>query len=398
MVWVNGYQEWLSDADSLINAQKVVDYLYKSGSDWTKESISALIGNMKHESSINPNMYEYGYDWEDDRGFGLVQWTPRSKFWNWGVSEGYSENELRSGDSQLARIDYEVDHNIQYIANGYQVRYGMGDKYDFSFTDFRTNQPNLTVEQLTEAFMWNYEGPAYEAGTNSLSSRQSFAIRAFNELNWNDEPDPPDPEEPSETITLIEEMISTLYDYSNGQFGNSYIKGTKTLDNMYKLEITQAFRDKIGGSSEPNPPDPEEPDNKPFPPVSNYDNITAVYGYSDDYDGWHAGLDFGGVVVGVDGDPIYATMDGTIEIAEFNDGGLGNVVWVNHTDDDYYSAYAHLSAFNTTVGSVVKKGDVIGYMGNTGFSFGTHLHFVIATVLWGNNETNTIDPKNYLGI
>ena len=91
-------------------------------------------------------------------------------------------------------------------------------------------------------------------------------------------------------------------------------------------------------------------------------------------------------------------MDGTVEIAEFNNGGLGNVVWINHTDDAYFSAYAHLSGFNTSAGSVVKKGDVIGYMGNTGFSFGTHLHFVIATVLWGNNETNTIDPKTYLGI
>jgi len=140
------------------------------------------------------------------------------------------------------------------------------------------------------------------------------------------------------------------------------------------------------------------PDDKPFPPVSNYDNITAVYGYSDGYDGWHAGLDFGGIVAGVDGDPIYATMDGTVRIAEFNDGGLGNVVWIEHSDDDYFSAYAHLSGFNTTSGSAVKKGDVIGYMGNTGYSFGTHLHFVIATVLWGNTETNTIDPKEYLGI
>lgn len=394
MVWINGYQDWLSDADSLKNAQKVVDYLYTSGSDWTKESISALIGNMKHESSINPNMYEYGYGWEEDRGFGLVQWTPRSKFWDWGVGKGYSEAELRSGDSQLARLDYEVDNNIQYIANGHQWRYDMGDKYDFSFTDFRTNQPGLTVEQLTEAFMWNYEGPAYEAGTGSLSGRQAFALRAFNELNWNGggDTDPPDPP-PGTDIKIIEEMIATLYDFSNGQFGNSYIKGTKTMDNMYKLEVTQAFRDKLGSGG-----GGDIPDNKPFPPVSNYTNITAVYGYSDDYEGWHAGLDFGGIVAGVDGDPIYATMDGTIEIAEFNNGGLGNVVWLKHSDDAYFSAYAHLSGFNTTAGATVKKGDVIGYMGNTGYSFGTHLHFVVATVLWGNNESNTIDPKNYLGI
>ena len=131
MVWVNEYQTWLTESQSLQNGQMVVNFL--SGKDWSKEAISALIGNMRHESSINPNMYEYGYNWGDDRGFGLVQWTPRSKFWNWGLGQGYSETQLRSGDSQLARIDYEVDNNIQYIPNGHSARYGEATKYNFSF-------------------------------------------------------------------------------------------------------------------------------------------------------------------------------------------------------------------------------------------------------------------------
>ena len=182
MVWVNEYQTWLTESQSLQNGQMVVNFL--SGKDWSKEAIAALIGNMRHESSINPNMYEYGYSWGDDRGFGLVQWTPRSKFWNWGLGKGYNETQLRSGDSQLARIDYEVDNNIQYIPNGHSARYGYETRYDFSFADFRQNTQGLNVNQLTEAFMWNYEGPAYSAGLNSLSERQAFANRAFNELDW----------------------------------------------------------------------------------------------------------------------------------------------------------------------------------------------------------------------
>lgn len=184
MAWINNYQVWLSESQSLKNGQQVADFLIGTDKGWTKESISALIGNMRHESSINPNMYEYGYSWGADRGFGLVQWTPRSKFWNWGVSQGYAESELKSGDSQLARIDYEVDNDIQYIANGHALRYGLGNKYDFSFADFRANTNGLSVSDLTEAFMWNYEGPAYSAGTSSLSERQNFANRAFNELDW----------------------------------------------------------------------------------------------------------------------------------------------------------------------------------------------------------------------
>src|SRR5690625_5238363 len=141
MSWINDYRVWLSESQSLQNAQKIVDYLYTDGKDWSKESLSAMIGNMRHESSVNPNMYEYGYDWSQDRGFGLVQWTPRSKYWNWALQNGFSESELRNGDAQLARLDYEVDNNIQYIANGHQRRYGGSEKYNFSFADFRSNKP-----------------------------------------------------------------------------------------------------------------------------------------------------------------------------------------------------------------------------------------------------------------
>lgn len=179
MAWIDDYQVWLTEGQSLSNAQLVVNHF--KGSDWTQEAISALLGNMRHESSINPNMYEYGYTWEEDRGFGLVQWTPRSKYWDWAVARSLPP---REGNSQLARIDYEVDNNIQWIANGHALRYGLSDKYDFSFADFRTNAPGLTVESLTEAFMWNYEGPAYSAGTSSLPGRQQFAVVALSTLDW----------------------------------------------------------------------------------------------------------------------------------------------------------------------------------------------------------------------
>ena len=55
----------------------VANFLLEKG--WTPEAISATLGNMRHESSVNPNMYEYGKNWGiGDWGFGLVQWTPRS--------------------------------------------------------------------------------------------------------------------------------------------------------------------------------------------------------------------------------------------------------------------------------------------------------------------------------
>jgi LysM repeat protein len=171
MSWITDYQRWLSESESLNNAQMVANHF--KGTDWTKESLAAMLGNMRHESSINPNMYEYGYDWSADRGFGLVQWTPRSKYWDWATARGLDQ---RSGDSQLARIDYEVDNNIQWIA--------VSRVEGLTFQEFRTNARGWSVDKLTETFTWGYERPNATAGAESMPSRQAFARKCFNELDW----------------------------------------------------------------------------------------------------------------------------------------------------------------------------------------------------------------------
>lgn len=171
MAWITGYQRWLSEEESLNNAQMVVNHF--AGTEWTKESLSAMCGNMRHESSLNPDMYEYGYSWEADRGYGLVQWTPRSKYWNWAVANNLPPAE---GDSQLARIDYEIENNIQWIPRS--------DYGNMTFQQFRTNSGNWSVHYLTEAFTWGYERPNRTAGQNSMSSRKAFASRCFNELDF----------------------------------------------------------------------------------------------------------------------------------------------------------------------------------------------------------------------
>lgn len=171
MSWNDGYRVWLTEEQSLQNAQLVVNHF--AGTDWTRESISALCGNMRHESSINPDMYEYGYDWSADRGYGLVQWTPRSKYWDWATARGLPQ---RNGDSQLARIDYEVENNIQWIPRS--------DYGSTTFAQFRQNLGDWSVEYLTEMFTWSYERPNQSAGESSMPDRKAFALRCYNELDF----------------------------------------------------------------------------------------------------------------------------------------------------------------------------------------------------------------------
>lgn len=169
--WVSEYKRYLTEEEALQNAQKVAYHFH--GTDWSPEAISALCGNMKHESTLNPDMYEYGYSWEADRGYGLVQWTPRSKYWKWAEQNGL---EPRSGDSQLARIDWEVDNNTQWIPIS---RYNK-----MTFADFRRNSGNWSVEHLTEAFTWSYERPAKWAGDKSLPGRKAFAKKCLQTLDF----------------------------------------------------------------------------------------------------------------------------------------------------------------------------------------------------------------------
>ena len=168
MAWISEYQRWLSESESIQNAQLVANHLIKQG--WTKESISALCGNMRHESSINPDMYEYGYNWSEDRGYGLVQWTPRSKYWNWAESKGLNP---RDGNSQLDRIDYEVEQNIQWIST---------PNYPETYAQFRASTKSM--DYLVPAFTWNYERPNAESGQQSMPERIAFAKRCLNELDF----------------------------------------------------------------------------------------------------------------------------------------------------------------------------------------------------------------------
>mgnify|MGYP003308147906 FL=1 len=73
------------------------------------------------------------------------------------------------------------------------------------------------------------------------------------------------------------------------------------------------------------------------------------------------------------GTPIYSTFDGTIRVAKYNKS-YGNLVVIRH-DNGLETYYAHLSRIQVKPGQEVKAGEQIGLAGNTGRSYGSHLHF-----------------------
>jgi murein DD-endopeptidase MepM/ murein hydrolase activator NlpD len=85
----------------------------------------------------------------------------------------------------------------------------------------------------------------------------------------------------------------------------------------------------------------------------------------------HPGIDFAAPI----GTEIYATGDGTIEKVGWV-GGYGKTIMINH-GYGYKTRYAHCSKFNCRRGQKVKRGDLIGFVGNTGQSTGPHLHYEV---------------------
>jgi murein DD-endopeptidase MepM/ murein hydrolase activator NlpD len=105
-------------------------------------------------------------------------------------------------------------------------------------------------------------------------------------------------------------------------------------------------------------------------------SLTSGYGVrSDPFRGraaMHAGIDLAGPL----GTPIYATADGKVERAEWNNGGYGNLVELNH-GHGIQTRYGHLTRYVVTAGQDVKRGQLIAYMGSTGRSTGSHLHYEV---------------------
>jgi murein DD-endopeptidase MepM/ murein hydrolase activator NlpD len=86
----------------------------------------------------------------------------------------------------------------------------------------------------------------------------------------------------------------------------------------------------------------------------------------------HTGIDFAAPI----GTPIYATADGLVKEVSIKFSGYGKMIMIDH-GFGYETRYAHMHEFAVRQGQKVKRGDLIGYVGNTGLSTAPHLHYEV---------------------
>ena len=165
----------MTQAEMEQNAQEIYGQLNSYG--WTLNAICAVLGNMQHESYINPAQTQHGYNINSMRGgFGLVMWTPARKFKEWAQANNHS---IYSGYWQLYALDQQP-WGIEYIPT---------TEYPLSYQEFKTSEEDLTY--LTTAFCKNYE----RAGVEALDLRIAYAEDWYSYLSGEEPPDPspPDP-------------------------------------------------------------------------------------------------------------------------------------------------------------------------------------------------------------
>ena len=98
----------------------------------------------------------------------------------------------------------------------------------------------------------------------------------------------------------------------------------------------------------------------------------------------HTGIDFSAKK----GTPIYATGDGVVESPHESQTGYGIVCMINH-GFGYETLYAHMSKMSVKIGQVVKRGQLIGYVGSTGLSVAPHCHYEVI------KDGKKINPINF---
>lgn len=141
--WIAG-NYFLNETQMQNNAKIIYNVLATEG--WSKNAIFAVLANMEAESTINPGIWENLSYGNMSGGYGLVQWTPASKYINWAGSDWETNY-----DKQISRLFYELaTPGSQWVLRSPYA--------GWSFSDFAYSTADAYT--LACVFAWNYEGSA----------------------------------------------------------------------------------------------------------------------------------------------------------------------------------------------------------------------------------------------
>ena len=230
--------------------------------------------------------------------------------------------------------EYVVTRELE--ANGYTTIKDL-----LNSLDYVTSDDNMTVKKVTDFL-------------DDLNEKEEYEI---------------------ETSILSDDEISEGFDERHREWFFALIEILPLIDPTAEFDPDQFII-----------PDLTDPDIPSIWPASG--TVTSEYGERR-LTHTHKGID----IANNTGTPIRSTANGTI-IAVGTSGNMGRRIMIYHGTDEngttYVTIYAHLSNFSVKAGDKVSQGEIIGLMGNTGYSKGTHLHYEVRV-----NRT-PVNPRMFL--
>lgn len=177
-----------------VNAKWIASFFLDKG--WTINAIAGMMGNFEAESTINPARWENNTDYRaqgvSNKGFGLAQWTPWSKYINWCSANGLTEYHIRSACHRIY---------AEFVSPGSLSGYGDGQYFPTSEFDVSRDEfihSTMSAGELAKIFVRNYERPYSVLYGTAAEKQATYDKRASMASTWyayltgTDLPDVPD--------------------------------------------------------------------------------------------------------------------------------------------------------------------------------------------------------------
>jgi len=343
--------------DSLTGSEQVYSNLYKKAEESLGQTYGIfvdgkLIAAYPKEGPIIDLLDELKQPYQTNSKYETIEFTNKVDI----VRNMYSRSIVKTIDEIKAMFTMPKDQEIYVIQRGDTIS-EISNKFDISPKQIELINKDEDLSKIYKGQKINVSKPLVDLG-----------FKVIRTINYN--------------TNIAYETVSTyaadLFEgttkvKASGSKGLNEIKAKVTLINGVeknreiietKLIKKPVIRQLLVGTKK------IAPSGKFIWPVPNSHRISSGYGYRGRE--FHAAID----IAAPYGTPIVATDAGTIEVASWNRGGGGNEIYINH-GNGVRSRYCHLGSYAVKVGQKVYQGQVIGYVGSTGRSTGTHCHFEI---------------------
>lgn len=335
----------------------------------------AFYGAVKDAAAINATLEELKGPYQAQYPGASIQFVQDVQLKN-GL---YLTKSLADERQLCDMLASETEGTGVYIIQKGDTLSGIGGMYGVSQSELFRLNPQLENGEAT-----------YYPGDQLVVSMAKHFLQVKAVVTSIEEESIPYTTQATENSEKMWNVFNVLQEGENGAknvtYQRTYIDGNMTEE--VKLEEV-VIREPVTRITEKGT---KTPDNKPivtgngwiFPVPSNH-------GLSRGFSGGHPALD----IQASYGSPIVASRGGVVVKATFTSAGYGWHVAIDH-GDGYYSLYAHCSALAVAPGQSVSQGDVIGYVGSTGWSTGNHCHFEIRIGSLGGNYRGCVDPAPYV--